>query len=449
MPKQLVGVDTSTWLFPAPVQAAYQADVQNRITTAVANIPDVATAVANKIGPLTADGQVSPLLNTATSTRNSLDARYKNRLWFDVADYGAVGDGVTDDTAAVQAAIDAAIASQSRSEVLVPQYNGRAPSVYFPKGTYSVNELNVHDSLHLHGPRNYHYGSATLKQRTEGHNILFLNKDAGGDAQASVIEDLHFLSGSGTSNQTVAQIKTAYDISSNSVYVRRCWFSTPERYSIYITQGDDIKVIDCTFDVAPYHAVKLGDKSTNHKVSNALISNNTFFNIGVYAVEVNSADGVVISANRVYTQDAATFPDSTFVYILSGQGVTVTGNQANNLARFAQMFDGQVVSFSSNTMLNIGACPFYFGGAGVIYAVTIVGCSIHGTVAGWPNGAFYAQSTGVQNSIISKNSVQPGIASPRLFDMADPRVTGNLFNENVAIRIQGPNNFVNPAANGA
>jgi len=48
---------------------------------------------------------------------------------YDVTDYGATGDGTTDDTVAIQAAIDAAAAGSS----------GGGGVVYFPAGTYVVN----------------------------------------------------------------------------------------------------------------------------------------------------------------------------------------------------------------------------------------------------------------------------------------------------------------------
>lgn len=75
------------------------------------------------------DGNWGDILNTYLGIAHDSAGKIKN-IWFNVKDYGAVGDGSTDDTAALQAAIDAA-----ESQVA----SVGAASVYFPAGAYKVS----------------------------------------------------------------------------------------------------------------------------------------------------------------------------------------------------------------------------------------------------------------------------------------------------------------------
>lgn len=76
----------------------------------------------------------------------------KLRETVSVKDFGAVGDGVTDDTAAIQAALDAGFGS-----------------VYLPEGTYLFSTLTVNKNTRLHGASTRtsilkHTGAATAIQ---------------------------------------------------------------------------------------------------------------------------------------------------------------------------------------------------------------------------------------------------------------------------------------------
>ena len=77
----------------------------------------------------------------------------ENGMWF-VTDYGARGDGTTDDSAAIQAAIDAAGATGG--------------GVWFPTGTYACAELRVPSHVGL-------FGAPTWSYLYDGGTTLMLN----------------------------------------------------------------------------------------------------------------------------------------------------------------------------------------------------------------------------------------------------------------------------------
>ena len=68
-----------------------------------------------------------------------------------VVDFGAVGDGVTDDTAAIQAAIDSATLPTGRRDFSVDKPNRAGAIIYIPAGSYKISTITVPQYVILKG----------------------------------------------------------------------------------------------------------------------------------------------------------------------------------------------------------------------------------------------------------------------------------------------------------
>ena len=94
-----------------------------------------------------------------------------SRLVINIRDFGALGDGVCDDTAALQAAIDEGARTGC--------------AVYIPPGRYRVGELKLHpgSTLRAEPQWGFHYhtiGSAVLIQRSDSQRCILDLSDANG-----------------------------------------------------------------------------------------------------------------------------------------------------------------------------------------------------------------------------------------------------------------------------
>lgn len=75
--------------------------------------------------------RIAPVGAATTGTWGQNSRRFDRLGWLNVRDFGAAGDGATDDRAAIQAAIDASAAQT------------RPPAVYFPVGAYALDCTTV------------------------------------------------------------------------------------------------------------------------------------------------------------------------------------------------------------------------------------------------------------------------------------------------------------------
>jgi hypothetical protein len=109
----------------------------------------IQAATINKLGTqyqLSVNDSATNVVTAASgpgALRSAIDARYpvRGQVDYDVRDFGAKGDGVTDDTAAVQAAINAANASNA----------GMSSSVYLSQGVYVVSTIVLKKGVTLRG----------------------------------------------------------------------------------------------------------------------------------------------------------------------------------------------------------------------------------------------------------------------------------------------------------
>lgn len=155
MVDKLVAVDSGLHLPPAvrdqlaedfdADMSAYSASASASAATATAAsgtaVSSAAAAAASAaLAAAPTDAMVASLVaNIASDSRIAMDITYGGMV--NVLEYGATGNGTTDDTTACQNALDA----------------GAGGQVFFPAGVYSVNPLYVSDKTRVYGA-----GSSTV-----------------------------------------------------------------------------------------------------------------------------------------------------------------------------------------------------------------------------------------------------------------------------------------------
>lgn len=156
------------------------------------------------------------------------------RPWHNVrgAPYNAVGDGVNDDTAEIQAAIDAA------------ETDGGG-TVYFPDGTYKISSpLLLHSGVTLKG--NGRRNSIISVAVTNVHGIEALGASAGSTIVQINIEDLKITGPGEASGGTGAGIHVKW--ASVHLSIARCWIVTWGSHGVFVEDSYSFAIRDTLLD---------------------------------------------------------------------------------------------------------------------------------------------------------------------------------------------------------
>jgi len=171
-----------------------------------------------------------------------------------VTDFGATGDGITDDTVAIQAAIDSGVAS-----------------VYFPEGTYLVTGLDVTSPIKL-------YGNGELyKNAVSSDAILYITSD---DVE---IDGLTF-TGAGAGS-----IIATTNINDNAIYLEG---------GDTTTQLNNFKVTNCKIDGFAGFGVWI------RYCENVWVENNKIQYCGYAGILLTSVVNGFVNSNSVYYIDS-------------------------------------------------------------------------------------------------------------------------------------------------
>lgn len=272
----------------------------------------------------------TPTANGDAATKAYADAQGTG--WFNVKSYGATGDGVTDDTAALTSAVTAANTSGGGI-------------VYLPRGTYVVaSAWNALDNK-----RNIKLVGAGGSRYTTGPAVVLRSTYAAGaatymfSAQNSTgieIRDIAFETTAATSNTAqLWNVLNATDLTFSSCEFRNATGTARLGQGIYMFGAKRVTIDRCTFET--FRSSMIGNNTTANVTVRDCYFN--LYNVAIDAVGVQytvqnchfSDDGTATAINctanitSALTVQGCRFDNPGAVsgqIVATGYGITIAGN---------------------------------------------------------------------------------------------------------------------------
>lgn len=261
----------------------------------VTRLEDVAIAVKDPIA-------------TGSTTARSLTDRFADVI--NVKDFGAKGDGVTNDTAAIQAAFDAA-------------HEAGGGCVYLPAGVYrkphtggawkmysNTTMMGDGDASVIFYDATDAAGNPMLRVQNDATNVAFRAFRVKGtleqypnETNASVTIFGHYISGVRLESVTFENLRFfAFAMQySEDVVITNCSFNSVLRDGVHFENSHNVRVANCSFYRVADDAVSIsqtdneGDDGKKHLSESFVITGNTFE--ASQGIQISGTKNVVISNN--------------------------------------------------------------------------------------------------------------------------------------------------------
>lgn len=373
----------------------------------------------------------------------------KAREIVSVKDFGAVGDGITDETAAIQAAVDAVGA------------NGGGV-VYFPAGTYLVSQLNI--------------ASDDVSLRGESKKSTTIGRVANGGAShiylTPSIKNISFRGFTLDGNEA-NQNPSLYVVGIRGDFCRNidiidCGFTANGSRSTDFRASENITISSCHFydtglNVAggnTGNAISVDNTgATNSKF--VIVSDCIFERWGDVAIGLPQCENVTVSNNIISGMGyfgLTPKPEETAISFAGGKNCTATGNVIRKVDTFGVAVVDRTISgvdyspknitISSNSFTETSS-PIRVEGFEAEFArnITIVGNTFDDQCgAVWLNN--YIRNFTIADNIFN-NSIRTGTpaadssAPIRIYESQNGTITGNVLYDSRVPKVPVHNIYFN------
>ncbi len=318
--------------------------------------------------------------------------------WVNVKDFGAKGDGITDDTQAIQAAID----SDCRN-------------IFFPEGNYLIlSTVRVKSNSRL-------CGSSTKTKLILDQDLYFFY------TYNTIIENFTISSPNFSKTDrtnTTAKINTTR---ANTLSINHVFFENINGTSIHLYDTKNVQIRNCKFHNAGLIYIR-SDTVTGLFENNELTSDSDFEN-DYYFLQMGTGSDITYFNNfsencAIGSSNTATSGTFGITYFLRGGKATLIKNydsnpRWSNLLLGAGQYDSKVIGNHFDLTTQNHHC-FWIEGGG----------SSHHTLSNniFENGRFHAGTIGGDTIIITNNLFKN---IPGRFDLTIINVKQIIFSNNI------------------